>query len=429
MTASYYYTQDISDFSTLIHTTKDNTQGLFQRFKQDITDLKHPILDCVNDTEVFDSIDNFIQKQTHKFKTFVIFGTGGSSLGTRAITAWAGFNHNPLLNNLSFNIVTADNLDDLSFGSLMNNIDIETTCFLIISKSGNTLETNIQVQILIDLLQKKNQTPLLQTNAVIITEINPQKNILAVIAEKWGIPVLPHSLKIGGRYSVLTMTGLLPTAIMGLDYKAIMTGAKSVIDDLHKAQTFEESMPCLGAAAMIGAEQQKHLLTHIFAAYGDRFYEFAFWIRQLWAESLGKDAKGGLFVPSLNPLDQHSQLQMYYDGIDNKTYTFIECHLKNTKQTPLNFGANSSFAYLNNHTVHDAVHASFVGTAESLRSKGRLIRTFGIDDYTPQALGALMMHFIIETVFASYLLDVNPYNQPAVEDYKIRTKAFLSNNS
>jgi glucose-6-phosphate isomerase len=222
------------------------------------------------------------------------------------------------------------------------------------------------------------------------------------------------------------MTGLLPTALMGLDYKAIIAGAASVIDALMTAKTFQESMPCIGAAALIGSEQRHDLTTHIFAAYGDRFYEFATWIRQLWAESLGKNAKGGLFVPSLNPLDQHSQLQMYYDGMNNKTYTFIECHLKNTPQTPLNFADDSAFAYLNNHTLHDVVHASFVGTAESLRSKGRLIRTFGIDDYTPHALGALMMHFIIETIFSSYLLDVNPYDQPAVEDYKIRTKAFLA---
>jgi glucose-6-phosphate isomerase len=116
---------------------------------------------------------------------------------------------------------------------------------------------------------------------------------------------------------------------------------------------------------------------------------------------------------------------MYYDGIDNKTYSFIECHLKNTQKTPLIFDANSPFAYLNNKTIHDVVHASYVGTIESLRSKGRLVRTFSIDDYTPHALGALMMHFVIETIFASYILGVNPYDQPAVEDYKIRTQAFL----
>lgn len=422
---SFYYKHDVSDFSAIIASDNNRFENLFKHFKMDIQNVQHPILDTINDIKTFDTIDAFTKKYPQNIKTLVVFGTGGSSLGGRAIASWAGFNHNPLLNNLDINFIATDNLDDISFSSLLKKIDFETTYFLIISKSGNTLETNVQMQTLFNLLKTNDKTHLIQKNIAIITEITPVKNNLVTIAQHYQIPLLPHSLVIGGRYSVLTMTGLLPTALMGIDYKAILQGAKSVIDELLNADTFEQSKPCLGATALVGAEQQRHLLTHIFAGYGDKFGEFATWIRQLWAESLGKDAKGGLFVPSINPLDQHSQLQMYYDGIDNKTYSFIECNLKHTQKTPLNFDANSPFAYLNNKTIHDVVHASYVGTIDSLRSKGRLIRTFSIDDYTPQTLGALMMHFVIETIFASYILGVNPYNQPAVEDYKIRTQAFL----
>lgn len=420
-----YYNHDVSDFSDIITHKSDQYHTLFTQFKHDILNKKHPILDTIHDTETFVQIDTFQKTLTKKFKTLIIFGTGGSSLGARAITSWFGFHPNPLLNECDINFIATDNLDDISFASLLKKIDFDTTYFLIISKSGNTLETNVQTQTLFNLLKANHQDHLISSNIAIITEITPQKNNLVQIAETYHIPLLPHSLIIGGRYSVLTMTGLLPTAFMGIDYKAILSGAKSVVDALLNATTFTESKPCLGAAALIGAEQQRHLLTHIFAGYGDKFGEFATWIRQLWAESLGKESKGGLFVPSINPLDQHSQLQMYYDGIDNKTYSFIECHLKNTQKTPLTFDANSPFSYLNNKAIHDVVHASCVGTIESLRSKGRLVRTLSIDDYTPQALGALMMHFIIETIFASYILDVNPYNQPAVEDYKKRTMALL----
>jgi glucose-6-phosphate isomerase len=423
-----YYNHDVSDFSDIITHNNEHYHRLFQQFKNDIHHKKHPILNTIHDTETFNKIDDFKKthiKQIEKCKTFIILGTGGSSLGARAMTSWLGFNPNILLNKSDINFIALDNLDDISFAQLLEKIDFETTYFLIISKSGNTLETNVQAQTLFNLLKTQNKTQLISQNIAIITEISPNKNNFVKIAEHYNIPLLPHSLVIGGRYSALTMTGLLPAYLVGIDYKAILSGTKSVIDELLQADNFYASKPCLGATALIGSEQQKHLLTHIFAGYGDRFSEFATWIRQLWAESLGKQSKGGLFVPSINPLDQHSQLQMYYDGIDNKTYSFIECHLKNTQKTHLNFDANSPFSYLNDKTIHDVVHASYVGTIESLRSKGRLIRTLSIDDYTPEALGALMMHFIIETIFASYILEVNPYDQPAVEDYKHRTQALL----
>ncbi len=423
-----YYNHDVSDFSNIITDNNKRYHHLFQQFKNDIHHKKHPILDTILDIDTFVKIDDFKKtqiKHIEKCKTFIIFGTGGSSLGARAMTSWLGFHPNPLLNESDINFITLDNLDDISFSHLLKKIDLDTTYFLIISKSGNTLETNVQAQTLFNLLKTHNKAHLISQNVAIITEISPNKNNFVKIAEQYNIPLLPHSLVIGGRYSALTMTGLLPASLLGIDYKAILSGAKSVIDELSQAQSFNESKPCLGAAALIGAEQQRNLLTHIFAGYGDRFSEFATWIRQLWAESLGKQSKGGLFVPSINPLDQHSQLQMYYDGIDNKTYSFIECHLKNTQKTHLNFDTNSPFSYLNDKTIHDVVHASYVGTIESLRSKGRLIRTLSIDDYTSETLGALMMHFIIETIFASYILEVNPYDQPAVEDYKQRTQALL----
>lgn len=419
-----FYRHDVADFESLIYANSNKYQILFDKFKDDIANNKHPILDTVHDTKVFEQIDNFKENFNKNFKTFIILGTGGSSLGARAITSWFGFNPNPLLNLLDIQFFVADNLDDTSFAVLLDKIDYDATCFLVISKSGNTLETNIQVQTVFDRLKNDKKEHLISKNTVIITEITPNKNNLVKIGEQYNIPILPHSLVIGGRYSVLTMTGLLPTALMNIDYKAILFGAKSVIDELLNAKKFSDSKPCLGACALMSAEQ-KNLLTHIFATYGDRFSEFAIWIRQLWAESLGKNGKGGLFVPSINPLDQHSQLQMYYDGIDNKTYSFIECDLKNTPQTSLHFDNNSPFSYLNGKTIHDAVHASCVGTIESLRSKGRLIRTLSIDDYTAEALGAFMMHFVIETIFSSYILEVNPYDQPAVEDYKKRTQALL----
>ncbi|MFT6071678.1 MAG: glucose-6-phosphate isomerase [Alphaproteobacteria bacterium] len=420
----HYYTHNIDNFSALIKPHASRNQKLFEVFKSDIQNNKHPIINVIEDIETFEAIDIFQEKLKSKFKTLVVLGTGGSSLGARAIAHWLGFNGNPLLNTLDFNFLATDNLDDLSFATLLRQLDFDSTHFLIISKSGNTVETNIQLQTIFQTLKKQNKTHLIAQTMTAITEVTPQKNNLVQIAEAHNIQILKHSLVIGGRYSALTMTGLLPASMMGFDYKAILSGAKSVIDELMHANSVQESKPCNGASAMIAGEENG-LLTHVFAAYGDRFAELSNWIRQLWAESLGKSAKGGLFVPSINPLDQHSQLQMYYDGIDNKTYSFIECHLKNTQQTKLEFSNDTQFAYLDKKTMHDVVHASCKGTIESLRSRGRLIRTFSIDDYTPESLGALMMHFMIETIFASYLLEVNPYDQPAVEDYKTRTKEIL----
>lgn len=424
-----YYVQNLDDFRSVVDHSSNTTQAAFNQFKQDIENSQHPILDTVHDENVFQEIDNYVATLSKDIKTLIVLGTGGSSLGARAIASWIGFHPNPLINRLDINFYAADNLDDLSFAALMANVDYDHTHFLIISKSGNTLETTVQTRALFDALKKQGKAHLIPDHFTIVTEIKPEKNNLARIAEDYNIPTLSHSLVIGGRYSVLTMTGLLPAAMMGIDYRKILKGSKAVIENLLQANNFEDSAPCVGAAAIIGSEQQKNMLTHIYASYGDRFYEFATWIRQLWAESLGKEGKGGLFVPSLNPLDQHSQLQMYYSGVDNKTYTFVECKLQNTAQTQLAFPDHSPYFYLDGKTMHDTVHASYMGTIESLRSEGRLIRTFAIDDFSLENLGALMMHHIIETVFSSYLLQVNPYDQPAVEDYKKRTKAILQGKS
>lgn len=422
---SIYYSHNVDNYAHIIDATKSCTQNAFNRFKQDIKNGQHPIFDTLTDQKTFNEIDTYVQNFDKNIKTLIILGTGGSSLGARAIASWIGFHPNPLINKLDINFFAADNLDDLTFTNLVSNIDFETTHFLIISKSGNTLETTVQMRTLFDSLKQQNKEHLISTNFTVITELKADKNNLHHIADTYKIPTFSHSLTIGGRYSVLTMTGLMPAAMMGIDYRRILAGAQSVVDELLNADEFTLSKPCHGAAALIGSEQQLNMLTHIYACYGDRFYEFATWIRQLWAESLGKDSKGGLFVPSLNPLDQHSQLQMYYSGINNKTYSFIECKLNNTPQTKLSMPSDSPFSYLNDKTIHDTVHASYMGTIESLRSRERLVRTFTIDDFSLESLGALMMHHIIETVFSSYLLDVNPYDQPAVEDYKKRTKKIL----
>jgi glucose-6-phosphate isomerase len=419
------YSLDCNDFVSFRQSGSSITQSLFLKFQNHIAEGKHPIIDAVFDDTPLGTIKTYIQTLPNTIETVVILGTGGSSLGARAIASWIGYHHNPLLNNLNINFIAHDNLDDLTFQTFLKRVDLTSTHFLIISKSGGTLETNAQFQALIECFKEKNKSELIQKNLTIITELHQNKNNLHKIANTYDITVLPHSTTIGGRYSVLTMTGLLPAYMIGFDCNQLLSGAKSVVNAVKNATHYTQALPCLGAASLIYAEQEHGKTTHIFAGYGDRFYEFATWIRQLWAESLGKNGKGGLFVPSIGPLDQHSQLQLYYGGPNDKTYSFIECRNHKTPQLGFNFDNSSAFNYLNTKTMQNVVDASCAGTIESLRSVSRPVRSFVIDDYTPSALGALMMHFIVETIFSSYILDVNPYDQPAVEDSKKRTQAIL----
>jgi glucose-6-phosphate isomerase len=164
--------------------------------------------------------------------------------------------------------------------------------------------------------------------------------------------------------------------------------------------------------------------------YVDRLADFGLWYRQLWAESIGKDGQGTTPIRAMGTVDQHSQVQLYLDGPRDKLFSLVFSKCANTGGlVPKELASDPSLAYLAGRTLGDLLDAEQRATAETLINRGCPTRIFRIDQVNEQALGALMMHYMIETVVAAHLMGVDPFDQPAVEDGKILARKYLQESA
>src|SRR6185437_1091191 len=252
-------------------------------------------------------------------------------------------------------------------------------------------------------------------------------NGLRTLFAKFAIPMLEHHTGIGGRFSCLTNVGLMPAIARGLDVRAIRAGAKSVIDALLAAKGPEDFAPAVGAATAVALSKEKGIKTLVMMPYADRLGRLAAWFVQLWAESLGKGGEGTTPIGALGPLDQHSQLQLFMDGPREHYVTVLRVASAGTGPKVDNELAKLAGAdMLGGHTIGDIVDAQAHAVPEALGRAGRPVRTIDLAKLDEKALGALLMHFMIETILAGRLLGVDPFDQPAVELAKILTKERLA---
>ena len=317
----------------------------------------------------------------------VLLGTGGSSLGGQTLAALAESPFGPRAGRPNLHFL--DNIDPATFEALLDTLDLSRTGFLVVSKSGGTAETLMQFLTLLPEVQRKLGGERASERFAVITE--PHANPLRRIAQRHGIEILDHDPGVGGRYSALSLVGLLPAMIAGLDPLAIRQGAAEV---LERALTGNpaDSQPAIGAALNVALLWQKRLCTTVLMPYIDALAPFGLWFRQLWAESLGKDGTGSTPIRAMGTVDQHSQLQLYLAG----------------------------------RTMGDLLEAEQRATLETLAANGRPVRTLVLPRLDERAMGALMMHFMLETIIAADLLGVNPFDQPAVEEGKRLAREHLS---
>jgi glucose-6-phosphate isomerase len=349
----------------------------------------------------------FYQKAAERlanFEDILILGTGGSSLGGKALYTLAT-QKKPCLHFL-------DNIDPHTFERLFHKINLSKTGILTISKSGSTVETLMQLMVCLQRLE--NPDP---KHFLIITE--PNDNPLRKIAKAQGWECLDHPQNVGGRYSCFSLVGLIPAILAKLDPYTFRKGAKDVLDYHLTADTppaFE------GAAMSVFLEQQHQKSLSVMMPYSDQLDCFALWYRQLWAESIGKDGKGTTPIRALGTVDQHSQLQLYLDGPKDKYFTLLTLPWKGQGDA-----INSSLIpEFKSKTIGDLFAAEQKATFETLirhHCPTRLITLDKLDEYH---LGALMMHFMIETILTSYLLGVDAFDQPAVEEGKRLAREYLA---
>ena len=240
------------------------------------------------------------------------------------------------------------------------------------------------------------------------------------------VEILEHDPGIGGRYSGLSNVGLLPAAILGLDIAAIRAGAAMALAPVLAKRPAADVPSALGAALNVAAAGAGKNIA-VLMAYADKLERFSRWYVQLWAESLGKDGKGTTPLGALGPVDQHSQLQLFIAGPRDKLFTVITTGTKGQgPRIDAELAKRAGEPDLGGRTMGDLVAAQGRATAETLAKNGCPVRTMHVETLNEESLGALMMHFMLETMIAAHLIGVDAFDQPAVEEGKVLAKQYLA---
>jgi glucose-6-phosphate isomerase len=236
----------------------------------------------------------------------------------------------------------------------------------------------------------------------VITE--PKDSPLAAIAAHYGLPAFDHHPEIGGRFSVFSVVGCLPAMLAGLDVAALRAGAHEALRATLEARRVEDCEPAVGAAISVGLLQERQVTQSVLMTYEDRLACFGLWYRQLWAESLGKDGTGTTPIRAMGTADHHSQVQLYLAGPRDKMFTLVMPGTagQGPRMDPA-LGAAAGVAGLPGRALGDLLDAAARATAETLARHGRPLRLFRLASVDEAALGALLMHFMIETIIAADL--------------------------
>lgn len=358
-----------------------------------------------------------------------IFGIGGSSLGAQAIAQLTGWGTQAQKQGEGPRIRIMDNLDAWSMEVALAEVDLRTTRFLVVSKSGGTVEPALQMLTAMSAIEAAGGAKYMKHHFVVLTE--PAKdgipNPLRAFAEQHDFATIEHDPRVGGRYAVLTTVGMLPAHLFGLDMEAFREGAGEVLAPILAGRAPADIAPAVGAALSVALQSERGANLSVFMAYADRLDRFIAWHCQLWAESLGKQGHGTTPVKAVGPVDQHSQLQLYLDGPRDKMFTIFRTKTAGEGLVALaSLAEGTGFAGLAGKRIGDLVDAEARATIDTLARNGRPVRTFMISKLDERALGALFMHFMLETIIAGKMLGVDPFDQPAVEEGKILARQYLA---
>lgn len=358
-----------------------------------------------------------------RFARLYVLGTGGSSLGGQAVAGALAPRGARDGRRLSF----LDNIDPVSFGAALDEGDIAEAGFLAISKSGGTAETVAQALIALERLSRAVGAARAGEHFVFVVE--PGDSPLRRLAARLGAIVLDHDPRLGGRFSALSLVGLLPALYLGLDGHALRAGASAVLAEARRSSA-RAPAAVTEAAALSVALLNAGLRASVLMTYSDALQPFARWWQQLTAESLGKDGHGLTPLLARGATDQHSQLQLYLAGPADKFFTIVG-------PVPGDHGAAIApalaealgIAYLGGRTLDALFAAAADATAAALEEAGRPVRRLALAALDAATLGGLLMHFMLETVLIAKLIGVDPFNQPAVERGKLLARRFLEGHA
>jgi len=363
---------------------------------------------------------------------FVVLGIGGSALGNSALVAALG----PVYQEFAPasgcpRIFIPDSIDPDWIQALLDTLPLDRTHFNVISKSGGTIETAAEFLIFFDAVKKALGSEEKARQCFTITT-DPAEGHFRKLCNELNFPSLTVPPGVGGRFSILTSVGLFTSEMAGFDSESLLEGASRVDRNLSDCLSEEDPALAWALAHVLYMEQGKNV--HVHFPYSYRIRLLADWYKQLWAESLGKrfsvDGKeicvGPTPVKAIGPTDQHSQVQLYAEGPDDKVYTFLKVRdFSSSVEIPEPFVSSPAFDYLRGSTLNDIVEAERQGTEVALTDVGRPVSTLEICKVDAFHLGQYFQFMEIATAYAGGLLGIDAFNQPGVEAGKVAALALM----
>ena len=356
-----------------------------------------------------------------KFTDFLFLGIGGSSLGPISLLGALFEKCDP-----SRKFYFLENPDPYEWKSTLSGLNPETTLVCIVTKSGTTFETLAQALLALDWLGIERW----KTHCVAITD--PKKGDLKQFATHHEIPCLSIDPSLGGRFSVFSPVGLFPAALAGLNIEEFLLGAKQVRDYCEKASLEKNPIFILAAELLRHAHKRP---VHVCMPYTTRLRQTSSWFVQLWGESIGKDGKGFTPIAALGATDQHSILQLLRDGPDDKITFFITQEKvadpvripKLPSSRPMGLGKTPypAFEILEGHSLQGLLQVEYQAIAKVLSNQGRPHVTLQIEQLDERNMGALFFAFCVLTAVTGTLWNVNPFDQPGVEEGKVYIRESL----
>ncbi len=398
----------LRDFIQAKNTKIKLKKNFSKKFNKIFNEIKHDVKNSNKTLNVLDKNFKFSfkiedLKKFKKFKKVAIIGMGGSILGAEAI-------HNFFQHKIKKKFYFFNNLDEEKISKFKKVENLSKILFLVISKSGNTIET-LSNTFSLNIIKKNSK------NILLISE--KKNNLLFSLSKRFNLSYIEHKSYIGGRYSVLSEVGLIPAFLMGINIIKLRSKTLNWLNDKNKMLLKKSS---INLANFMRSKRNNSL---IFLNYSSEFENFLFWCQQLIAESLGKRNIGFLPVVSNAPKDHHSLLQLYLDGPKDKLFNIFS--FKKKSKEKINISKSTKIiSFLNKKKISSVKDAQKKALIQTFVKKNIPFREFCIKKINEETLGELFSFFIIETIIVGRLLDINPYNQPAVEQVKVNTKKLLN---
>ncbi|MDI6890160.1 MAG: glucose-6-phosphate isomerase [Thermodesulfovibrionales bacterium] len=364
-------------------------------------------------------IKKIAQEVREESENFLILGIGGSALGPKALLEALSPFHNF---TKSPKVFIYDNVDPRTLKHILSLIDLKKTSVNVISKSGSTAETAASFMILWDgmreLLKRRFSKRFIATT-------DPEKGNLRTIVGREGLKSLPIPRGVVGRYSVLSPVGLLLAEVIGIDSDELLIGAKDIQKRCSNSELWKNPIYLFGTLLYLMDKKEGRTI-NVMVAYADGLKPLSEWFCQLWAESLGKQEVGLTPYPSVGVTDQHSQLQLWIEGPQDKVVIFIRTNDYGVDiKIPNVFKDMEGLSYLSGHTLSELMKAEEEATEIALAKAGRPNITITVPKIDAYHMGQLFHFFELSTAFTGFLYEINPFNQPGVEEGKNLTYGMM----